>query len=73
MSATFPLVLEVIQDGVSGAAPRAEDGLVLGGRSSAGYLALASGGFTRGTAAGDARSAIVTVSLNLQLQVCGLV
>ena len=37
VAVTFPIALEVIQDSVSGAAPRPGDGLVLGGRSVAGY------------------------------------
>jgi sugar lactone lactonase YvrE len=39
-AATVALALEVIQDSVSGAKPRAGDGLLLGGRSAAGYVAM---------------------------------
>jgi hypothetical protein len=71
---TFPLVLEVIQDEVIGTAS-SSDGLVLGGRSAAGYLVLPTAGLQSSTTSA-ASSGTVALTIHLTLQVrawlCGL-
>ena len=62
---SFPLVLQVISDTVSGA-PRAGDGLVVGGRSAAGY---AVGGATAPVLSAATPGAMsVSLSLSISLQ-----
>lgn len=63
----FPLVLEVIQDTYGGAPCRDSDGLVLGGRSAAGYIALASSEMSTVSAPGDASSSSSTVEVTISI------
>ena len=68
IAATFPLVLEVIQDGVAGAAPRDGDGLVLGGRSGAGFIALPATGVAGTAGVSSSDTGVLSISLALPLQ-----
>jgi hypothetical protein len=67
-AATVALALEVVQDSVGGAKPRAGDGLVLGGRSAAGYVALpATGVVTVQQAATVTSASVAAGALTLTL------
>lgn len=66
---SFPLVFEVIQDGVAGAPPRSSDSLITGGRSAAGYIALAAldkPTVVFGATAADTGTVNITIALPLQ-------
>ena len=66
VAAAFPLVLEAVQDGVGGAVPRESDGLVLGGRSVRGLVALPATGVESTTEVAVAGSVVLTILLPLQ-------
>ena len=68
VTATIPLALEVIQDGVGGATPRDSDGLVLGGRSAAGLVALAATSVASTQAATALDTGTLTLTLSLPVQ-----
>lgn len=63
---TFPLVLEVVSDAVGGAAARESDGLVLGGRSVAGFVALPAEDASGAVGAGGEAPVTLTIALPLQ-------